>query len=138
MWRWVTLLAKPGLLFFLRFLSVLPSLCPSLFCSSTTQHEPICSNCWSGRVRLLDGCSSFEERALLFCELPPSHVYMSTADRLLQITIIDRAEILPAEDAASTDISKVVRYDYSDQVYSRLAKEAIARWKQDFPSVYQE
>lgn len=46
--------------------------------------------------------------------------------------------MLPAEDAASTDISKVVRYDYSDEDYSRLAKEAISRWKKDFPSVYHE
>lgn len=64
---------------------------------------------------------------------------MSRADHhLLQVTIIDRAQVLPAEDAASTDISKVVRYDYSDEDYSRLAKEAISRWKQDFPSVYHE
>ncbi|ORY84108.1 FAD dependent oxidoreductase [Leucosporidium creatinivorum] len=58
--------------------------------------------------------------------------------RYSSVTILDRAEVLPAEDAASTDISKVVRYDYSDPDYSRLAKEAITRWTQDFPDVYHE
>ncbi|KAJ3519778.1 hypothetical protein NM688_g9253 [Phlebia brevispora] len=59
---------------------------------------------------------------------------LSTADYLLQrgysdVTVLDRADVLPAKDAAGTDINKVVRSSYSDIFYSRLAKEAIQLWK---------
>lgn len=55
------------------------------------------------------------------------------------MTIIDRAASLPAEDAASSDINKVVRFDYSDPVYSRLAREAIRRWNEsEWKGIYHE
>lgn len=44
------------------------------------------------------------------------------------VTILDRAETIPAIDAASTDINKVVRFDYADNDYAVLAHEAIQRW----------
>ncbi|KAL6298818.1 FAD dependent oxidoreductase [Sparassis latifolia] len=59
---------------------------------------------------------------------------LSTAYHLLKrgfkhITILDRSPILPAPEAASTDLSKVVRSAYADPFYSDLAREAIAAWK---------
>lgn len=57
----------------------------------------------------------------------------STAFHLLQrgykVTAIDRSAELPAPDAASTDLNKIVRTSYSDIVYAGLAKEAIEAWK---------
>lgn len=48
----------------------------------------------------------------------------------VEIVVLDRAEHLPAKDAASTDINKVVRADYGDdQVYTDLALESIQVWK---------
>ncbi|KAH9942218.1 FAD dependent oxidoreductase [Epithele typhae] len=73
---------------------------------------------------------------------PDSHVLivgagcfgLSTAYHLLKrgyknVTVIDRAPELPAADAASTDINKIVRSAYPDVFYTRLAREAIAAWK---------
>lgn len=60
----------------------------------------------------------------------------TTAVELLQsgnyssVTILDRAVTLPASDAASTDINKVVRFDYADNDYAKLACEAVRRWNQ--------
>jgi len=59
---------------------------------------------------------------------------LSTAYHLLKrgytaVTVLDRAENLPAPDAASTDLNKVVRSSYSDAFYTHLAREAIAEWK---------
>jgi sarcosine oxidase/L-pipecolate oxidase len=45
------------------------------------------------------------------------------------VTIIDRASVIPAMDAASTDINKVVRFDYTDADYAKLAREAVIRWR---------
>ncbi|KAI0200921.1 DAO-domain-containing protein [Astrocystis sublimbata] len=48
------------------------------------------------------------------------------------ITIIDRspdAGVFPARDAASIDSSRIIRADYSDPVYTKLAGEAQAHWR---------
>lgn len=46
------------------------------------------------------------------------------------VTVLDPGP-LPHPDAASTDISKVVRLDYgSDELYTRLAEDSLALWKQ--------
>ncbi|KAH0829173.1 FAD dependent oxidoreductase [Lanmaoa asiatica] len=60
---------------------------------------------------------------------------LSTAFHLLgrgytDVTILDRARELPAVDAASTDINKVVRSCYRDSFYTKLAREAMEAWKQ--------
>ncbi|KAF8342678.1 FAD dependent oxidoreductase-domain-containing protein [Cantharellus anzutake] len=47
------------------------------------------------------------------------------------VTVLDRSDVFPAPDAASTDINKIVRSSYSDAFYTRLAKEAIELWKGD-------
>lgn len=44
------------------------------------------------------------------------------------ITILDRGPA-PSTDAASTDINKIVRADYSNPLYTRLGLEAIDAWK---------
>ncbi|KAF5323793.1 hypothetical protein D9619_012943 [Psilocybe cf. subviscida] len=59
---------------------------------------------------------------------------VSTAFHLLQrgytnVTIVDRAETLPAPDGASNDLNRVVRSSYPDIFYTQLAHEAIASWK---------
>jgi sarcosine oxidase/L-pipecolate oxidase len=59
---------------------------------------------------------------------------ISTAYHLLKrgfknVTVVDRSDVLPAPDAASTDLNKIVRSSYSDSFYSRLAQEAIQSWK---------
>ncbi|KAJ5708679.1 hypothetical protein N7488_008480 [Penicillium malachiteum] len=46
------------------------------------------------------------------------------------ITILDRAPP-PSGDAASTDVNKIVRADYSSPLYMDLAFEAIEAWKTD-------
>ncbi|KAI0079301.1 FAD dependent oxidoreductase [Panus rudis PR-1116 ss-1] len=59
---------------------------------------------------------------------------LSTAYHLLQrgftsITILDRSSTLPAPDAASTDLNKIVRSAYADEFYTRLARVAIQEWQ---------
>ncbi|KAH8087840.1 FAD dependent oxidoreductase [Cristinia sonorae] len=59
---------------------------------------------------------------------------LSTAYHLLKrgftsVTVLDKSATLPAPDAASTDLNKVVRSSYSDVFYTRFAREAIAEWK---------
>lgn len=44
------------------------------------------------------------------------------------ITVLDR-DLPPVRDGSSTDISRIVRSDYADPFYSRLATEAIETWK---------
>ncbi|KAG1854156.1 FAD dependent oxidoreductase [Suillus subalutaceus] len=61
---------------------------------------------------------------------------LSTAYHLLErgytdVTVLDRAEHLPAIDAASTDMNKVVRSCYGDPEYTRLARQAIEEWRND-------
>lgn len=55
------------------------------------------------------------------------------------VTVLDRAPALPAADAASTDINKAVRCDYTDRDYALLAQESIRRWRQkEWEGVYHE
>ncbi|KAI0692103.1 FAD dependent oxidoreductase [Cytidiella melzeri] len=61
---------------------------------------------------------------------------LSTADHLLRrgytaITILDRSTVLPAPDAASCDINKVIRSSYSDPFYTNFAREAIELWRDE-------
>lgn len=46
------------------------------------------------------------------------------------ITVLDRYPA-PSQDAASTDINKIIRADYSSSLYMELAVEAIEVWKND-------
>ncbi|KAJ6113403.1 hypothetical protein N7523_006720 [Penicillium sp. IBT 18751x] len=46
------------------------------------------------------------------------------------ITVLDRCSA-PSQDAASTDINKIIRADYSSSLYMELGLEAIELWKND-------
>ncbi|QRV84153.1 FAD-binding domain protein [Ceratobasidium sp. AG-Ba] len=69
---------------------------------------------------------------------------LSTALELLSrgyknVTLIDRAPELPAPDAASTDLNKIVRSAYRKDAYTRLARESIKEWKTgDWDHAYHE
>ncbi|KAG6902365.1 hypothetical protein C0995_000927 [Termitomyces sp. Mi166 len=70
---------------------------------------------------------------------------VSTAYHLLKrgfadVTILDRSPILPAPDAASNDINRIVRSSYPDIFYTKLAREAIVAWKNrgEWRDTYQE
>ncbi|KAI8950322.1 DAO-domain-containing protein [Xylaria longipes] len=50
------------------------------------------------------------------------------------ITVIDRSPdpgVFPARDASSIDSSRIIRADYSDPAYTKLAGEAHAHWRRD-------
>lgn len=44
------------------------------------------------------------------------------------VKVLDRFEP-PSKDAAATDLNKVIRYDYPNPLYTKLALEAMAEWK---------
>jgi len=72
---------------------------------------------------------------------------VSTAVHLLQengssgsiyaVTVIDASDTIPAPDAASTDINKIVRSSYSDPFYTSLARAAMREWT-SFGDAYHE
>lgn len=85
------------------------------------------------KVRVLDvGAGCFGVSTALHLLRDPEHKYA--------VKIIDRAPVLPALDAASTDLNKIVRTSYSDAWYAHFAQEAIALWRADemFYGVYHE
>ncbi|KXJ89770.1 FAD dependent oxidoreductase-domain-containing protein [Microdochium bolleyi] len=52
------------------------------------------------------------------------------------ITILDRSPedgVFPARDASSIDSSRIIRADYADPAYARLAAEAAHHWRQQAP-----
>lgn len=58
---------------------------------------------------------------------------LSTALRLVEdgytsVTVLDRCPP-PVPDGSSNDISRVIRFDYGDDVYAQIAKEAYDLWK---------
>ncbi|KAH8901765.1 sarcosine oxidase [Thozetella sp. PMI_491] len=53
---------------------------------------------------------------------------LNLAETKTSITILDRFDF-PSPNAASTDLNKIVRGDYSEPMYARLGLEAMAEWK---------
>ncbi|KAL5366687.1 FAD dependent oxidoreductase [Aspergillus floccosus] len=51
------------------------------------------------------------------------------------ITVLDRYAP-PVPDGSSVDISRIIRTDYADPVYSRMAQEALHGWKTDYEDHY--
>lgn len=51
------------------------------------------------------------------------------------ITIIDRY-LAPVPDGSSTDISRIVRADYADPLYAKMASEAQELWRTKFKEFY--
>ncbi|CAO3637440.1 unnamed protein product [Cunninghamella blakesleeana] len=59
-----------------------------------------------------------------------STAYALSLKEEYEVVVFDR-ESIPAPDAASTDINKIVRYDYgSDTLYMKLMMEALPLWQQ--------
>lgn len=46
------------------------------------------------------------------------------------VKVLDRFEP-PSKEAAATDLNKVIRYDYPNPLYAKLARKAIEVWKQE-------
>jgi sarcosine oxidase/L-pipecolate oxidase len=44
------------------------------------------------------------------------------------VKVLDRF-VAPSKDAAATDLNKIIRYDYPNPLYTKLALEAMAVWK---------
>lgn len=44
------------------------------------------------------------------------------------VTVLDRS-MPPVPDGSSNDISRIIRFDYGDAIYARIAKEAFELWK---------
>ena len=51
---------------------------------------------------------------------------------IYKVTVLDAFTTLPAPDAASSDLSKIVRSSYSDKFYTQLAREGISLWKEGY------
>ena len=59
--------------------------------------------------------------------------------RYFPVTVIDRSSVLPAPDAASCDINKVIRFDYGSPFYAELAREALRKWNEpEWADIYHE
>ncbi|KAF8995386.1 FAD dependent oxidoreductase [Cyathus striatus] len=70
---------------------------------------------------------------------------LSTAYHLLKrgytdVTVLESSPVLPAPDAASNDINRIVRSSYNDVFYTHLARDAIAAWKnkEEWEDTYHE
>ncbi|KAJ5401148.1 hypothetical protein N7465_011637 [Penicillium sp. CMV-2018d] len=44
------------------------------------------------------------------------------------VTILDRS-VAPVPDGSSNHISRIIRFDYGDAIYAKIAKEAFDLWK---------
>ena len=67
---------------------------------------------------------------------------LSTALELKQrgykdITVLDRYAP-PAVDGSSVDISRIIRIDYADPIYCKMAREAYQGWTTEFKEQYFE
>jgi sarcosine oxidase/L-pipecolate oxidase len=49
-----------------------------------------------------------------------------------KVTLLERAAQFPASDGSSVDSSRIVRADYADSAYARLAGQAQERWRGDW------
>ncbi|KAL7421967.1 hypothetical protein Q5752_003739 [Cryptotrichosporon argae] len=70
---------------------------------------------------------------------------MSTALWMLEsgrysVTVLDKCNVLPAPDAASTDINKIIRAgDYADPLFAQLCFDAVELWrKPEWQGTYHE
>ncbi|RAO64978.1 uncharacterized protein BHQ10_000990 [Talaromyces amestolkiae] len=51
------------------------------------------------------------------------------------ITILDR-HVPPVVDGSSVDISRIIRFDYADPLYARMAKEAYQGWQKEYSDFF--
>ncbi|UPX09312.1 uncharacterized protein EKO05_0000003 [Ascochyta rabiei] len=62
---------------------------------------------------------------------------LASARGYTEITVLDRS-LPPVPDGSSVDISRIIRSEYADEVYSRMAKEAMVGWRTDYSQHYHE
>jgi sarcosine oxidase/L-pipecolate oxidase len=53
------------------------------------------------------------------------------------VTVLDR-RLPPVPEGSSVDISRIIRFDYADKVYAKMALEAYQSWKKDFAQHFHE
>lgn len=53
------------------------------------------------------------------------------------ITVLDRAPP-PVPDGSSVDVSRIIRTEYANPLYARIAKEALAGWRKDYSDHFHE
>lgn len=53
------------------------------------------------------------------------------------ITVLDRY-CPPAVDGSSVDLSRIIRFDYGDRLYGRVAREAVDAWPVEYPAHYHQ
>jgi sarcosine oxidase/L-pipecolate oxidase len=53
------------------------------------------------------------------------------------VTVLDRY-LPPAVDGSSVDISRIIRFDYGDPLYSKMAREAVQGWAAEYPNHYHQ
>jgi sarcosine oxidase/L-pipecolate oxidase len=53
------------------------------------------------------------------------------------ITVLDRF-VPPVPDGSSVDTSRIIRFDYGDMFYGKLAREAVQGWKSTYPDHYHQ
>ncbi|KAK3196772.1 hypothetical protein K4F52_000116 [Lecanicillium sp. MT-2017a] len=53
------------------------------------------------------------------------------------ITVLDRF-VPPVPDGSSVDTSRIIRFDYGDMFYGKLAREAVEGWKSTYPDHYHQ
>ncbi|EJU03835.1 FAD dependent oxidoreductase [Dacryopinax primogenitus] len=66
-------------------------------------------------------------------------LHLLTTPRRYNVTILERHPSGLPPDSASYDLNKIVRSDYPDLAYARLAREAVSLWKEEaWDGVYHE
>ncbi|GJC88752.1 L-pipecolate oxidase [Colletotrichum liriopes] len=53
------------------------------------------------------------------------------------VTVLDRY-LPPVPDGSSVDVSRIIRTEYGDPLYARLAKEALNGWRNEYAPYYHE
>ena len=51
------------------------------------------------------------------------------------VVVLDRF-LPPVVDGSSVDISRIIRFDYADPIYSRMAREALVEWNHEWKGSY--
>ena len=55
----------------------------------------------------------------------------------IRVTVLDR-HLPPVPDGSSVDISRIIRSDYADAQYMKMAVEAVAGWESEYSRYYHE
>ena len=54
-----------------------------------------------------------------------------------RVTVLDR-HLPPVSDGSSVDVSRIVRFDYADEQYMKMAVEAAAGWESEYAQYYHQ